>query len=148
MGNDLVRFIAWVIKRPVITRGRDAGGCRQVGSAVTRKVVLHQPTRQRYASSDTMGSPLIVTLHVPGQLRPYCGGAAELPISAPTVRAALEDLERSQAALYRNVCDETGAVRRHLNVFVNANNVRDLAGIDTPLVPGDVLTILPAVSGG
>jgi sulfur-carrier protein len=90
----------------------------------------------------------IVTLHVLGVLRQYCAGAAELPISAHTVRAALEDLERTQSALYRNVCDETGTVRRHLNVFVNANNVRDLAGVDTPLSPGDVLTILPAVSGG
>jgi len=89
-----------------------------------------------------------ITLHVPGQLRAYCAGAAELSISAPTVRAALEDLERSQAALYRNVCDETGTVRRHLNVFVNADNVRDLNGIDTTLRPGDVLLILPAVSGG
>ena len=95
-----------------------------------------------------MGSTPAVTLHVPGALRVYCGGAAELPISAHTVRAALEDLERTQSALYRNVCDETGTVRRHLNVFVNANNVRDLAGVDTPLSPGDVLTILPAVSGG
>ena len=53
-----------------------------------------------------------------------------------------------QSALYRNICDETGAVRRHLNVFVNADNVRDLDGLDTALRPGDVLTILPAVSGG
>jgi molybdopterin converting factor small subunit len=64
------------------------------------------------------------------------------------VRAALEHLERSQAALYRNICDETGRVRRHLNVFVNADNVRDLAGVDTALTHGDVVTFLPAVSGG
>jgi molybdopterin converting factor small subunit len=50
--------------------------------------------------------------------------------------------------LYRNVCDETGAVRRHLNIFVNSDNVRDLDGVDTTLMPGDVVTILPAVSGG
>ena len=89
-----------------------------------------------------------ITLHVPGPLRPYCAGAAELSISAHTVRAALDDLERSQFALYRNVCDETGTVRRHLNVFVNSDNVRDLDGIDTMLTAGDVVTILPAVSGG
>jgi molybdopterin converting factor small subunit len=64
------------------------------------------------------------------------------------VRAALEVLERTQPALYRNICDETGAVRRHLNVFVNADHVRDLEGLDTTLRPGDVVTILPAVSGG
>ncbi len=89
-----------------------------------------------------------VTLHVLGVLRQYCGGAEQLRLSAPTVRAALADLERNQTALYRNLCDETGTVRRHLNVFVNSDNVRDLNGIDTALEAGDVLTILPAVSGG
>jgi molybdopterin converting factor small subunit len=81
-------------------------------------------------------------------LRAYCAGAAQLSISANTVRAALRDLERNQSALYRNICDETGTVRRHLNVFVNSDNVRDLDGIDTTLMPGDLVTILPAVSGG
>jgi molybdopterin converting factor small subunit len=89
-----------------------------------------------------------ITFHVAGALRVYCAGASELPMSAGTVRAALADLERNQSALYRNVCDETGKVRRHLNIFVNADNVRDLDGIDTTLRPGDVVTILPAVSGG
>ncbi|MGB7218253.1 MAG: MoaD/ThiS family protein [Vicinamibacterales bacterium] len=95
-----------------------------------------------------MGLAPSVTIHVPGQLRAYCAGASQLSISAPTVRAALEGLERSQSALYRNVCDETGTVRRHLNIFVNADNVRDLNGVDTMLTPGDVVTFLPAVSGG
>jgi molybdopterin synthase sulfur carrier subunit len=95
-----------------------------------------------------MGPTPSITLHVAGPLRTYCAGASQLPISARTVRAALEDLERSQFALYRNVCDETGKVRKHLNVFVNSDNVRDLNGVDTTLMPGDVVTILPAVSGG
>ena len=95
-----------------------------------------------------MGPPPAITIHVPGPLRPYCAGVAQLSMAAHTVRAALEDLARSQAALYRNVCDETGQVRRHLNVFVNSDNVRDLDGIDTTLAAGDVVTILPSVSGG
>jgi molybdopterin synthase sulfur carrier subunit len=95
-----------------------------------------------------MGPTPTITLHVVGPLRTYCAGAEQLSISAHTVRAALEDLERSQSALYRNVCDETGTLRRHLNVFVNSDNVRDLEGIDTTLTAGDVLTILPSVSGG
>jgi molybdopterin converting factor small subunit len=95
-----------------------------------------------------MGPAPTITIHVPGALRTYCAGAAQLSISAHTVRAALKDLERNQFALYRNVCDETGTVRRHLNVFVNADNVRDLDGVDTSLTSGDVVTILPAVSGG
>jgi molybdopterin converting factor small subunit len=95
-----------------------------------------------------MGPTPTITIYVPGPLRAYCAGAAQLSIPARTVRAALQELERRQAALYRNVCDETGTVRRHLNVFVNSDNVRDLDGVDTMLTPGDVVTILPAVSGG
>ncbi|HKX00537.1 MAG TPA: MoaD/ThiS family protein [Bryobacteraceae bacterium] len=95
-----------------------------------------------------MGTAPTITIHVPGPLRTYCAGAAQLSIPARTVRAALEELERSQTALYRNVCDETGKLRRHLNVFVNSDNMRDLEGVDTTLTPGDVVTILPAVSGG
>ena len=89
-----------------------------------------------------------ITIHLLGALRPYCRGVAELSVAAATVRAALQDLERNEPALYCNVCDETGTVRRHLNIFVNTDNVRDLDGVDTALTSGDVLTILPAVSGG
>ena len=95
-----------------------------------------------------MGNTPTITLHVPGPLRTYCAGASQLSIAARTVRAALEDLERSQPALYRNICDETGTMRRHLNVFVNSDNMRDLDGVDTTLAAGDEVTIVPAVSGG
>jgi molybdopterin converting factor small subunit len=95
-----------------------------------------------------VGPAPTVTIHLPGPLRTYCAGASQLFIPAQTVRAALENLEQSQPALYCNICDETGTVRRHLNVFVNADNVRDLDGVNTMLKPGDVLTVLPAVSGG
>ena len=95
-----------------------------------------------------MSASPTITLHVFGALRQYCGGASQLSMSASTVRQALDNLERDQDALYRNVCDETGAVRRHLNIFVNSDNVRDGNGVDTRLAPGDVMTILPAVSGG
>ena len=111
------------------------GGC--IAPATNVKLRLH-----------TMGPRPTITLHVPGPLRAYCAGAAHLSISAQTVRGALEELQRTQSALYSNVCDETGKLRRHLNVFVNSDNVRDLDGVDTVLSPGDVLTILPAVSGG
>jgi molybdopterin converting factor small subunit len=46
------------------------------------------------------------------------------------------------------VCDETGAVRRHVNLFVNDSFLSKRDGLDTPLASGDILTIMPAVSGG
>ena len=91
---------------------------------------------------------MTITIHIPSPLRPCCAGASELSLSAPSVRAALGHVERAYPALYRCVCDETGAVRRHVNVFVNTDHVRDRDGLDTALVAGDVITIMPAVSGG
>lgn len=64
------------------------------------------------------------------------------------MRAALEQLEQTHPALYRSVCDETGAVRQHVNLFVNNSFLHQREGLDTSLAPGDILTIMPAVSGG
>lgn len=89
-----------------------------------------------------------ITVIVPASLRAFCGGPPEITLSAPTVRAALAHLEAEHPALYRSICDETGNVRRHVGLFVNSSHVRDRKGLDTGLAPGDILTILPAVSGG
>ena len=95
-----------------------------------------------------MARSTTITIHVPSPLRIYCDGASELSSSAANVRAALEELERRHPALHRSICDETGSVRRHVGIFVNTSHVRDRDGLDTALVPGDVVMILPAVSGG
>ena len=89
-----------------------------------------------------------ITVFIPGLLREYCGGAARLTMTATRVRAALEQVEASYPGLYRSVCNETGAVRKHVNLFVNTDSIRDLDGLDTALAEGDELIILPAVSGG
>ena len=94
-----------------------------------------------------MSPSALITVHVPGPLR-ASAGASELTVSATSVRDLLEELERNHPALHRGICDETGTVRRHVNLFVNTNHMRDRNGLDTPLASGDVVTILPAVSGG
>src|SRR5438046_745717 len=91
---------------------------------------------------------MTITIHVPAVLRACCQGASKFFLSASSVREALERIEQSHPALYRSVCDETGKVRRHINVFVNTSHMRDRDGLDTALVSGDTITILPAVSGG
>ncbi len=91
---------------------------------------------------------MAIKIRVPPPLRDCCAGAADIESAAGTVRAALAELERRYPSLHRSICDETGAVRRHVNLFVNASHIRDRQGLDTPLVPGDEVTILPAVSGG
>ena len=89
-----------------------------------------------------------IAIHIPWALRAECGGASELAVAASTVRHALEQLERDYPAIYRSVCDETGAVRRHINLFVNHAFLQQRQGLDTTLAPGDTLSIMTAVSGG
>ena len=95
-----------------------------------------------------MTSAANIKVQVPALLRDYCGGDMELSIPASTVRDALAQIEQRYPALYPSICDETGKVRRHVNLFVNTSHIRDLQGLDTAMALGDVLTVLPAVSGG
>lgn len=90
----------------------------------------------------------LVTVFVPTPLRKYCAGVGELSLRAARVVDVLGQLERRHGELHRCVCDETGAVRRHINVFVNDEHVRELSGLETSLQPGDQVTIMTAVSGG
>ena len=89
-----------------------------------------------------------VTVSVPTPLRGCCAGASELSFPAANLRAAVEELEQRYPKLHRSICDETGAVRRHINLFVNTEHIRERDGLDTALESGDVVTIMTAVSGG
>ncbi len=89
-----------------------------------------------------------IAVSVPTPLRNCCGGASELAVPAANLHAVLTELEQRFPKLHRSICDETGAVRRHINLFVNTEHMRDHDGLDTSLEPGDVVTIMTAVSGG
>ncbi|MFC5187577.1 ubiquitin-like small modifier protein 1 [Actinomadura harenae] len=94
---------------------------------------------------------MIVTVRLPGALRDLAGAPAAVPLDLPadaTVGDALAALDAALPAVGRRVRDETGALRPHVNVFVGADNVRDLELLATPLRPGADLHVLPAVSGG
>ena len=86
-----------------------------------------------------------ITVNIPRPLRDCCDGQAEIELPVDSVREALEQIEKRYPELHRCVCDETGAVRRHVNVFVN---VPDDGGLDAPLAAGDTITVFQAVSGG
>ena len=89
-----------------------------------------------------------VVVLIPTPLRMRCAGESELAMTATNLRSLLDALERDFPNLYRCVCDETGSVRRHINLFVNRHHIRDREGIETRLVSGDHVTIMTAVSGG
>jgi len=94
-----------------------------------------------------------VRVTIPQALRSLCAAAAplrdgELCVLARDVRELLGELARQHPDVHVRICDERGEPRPHINVFVNDDHVRARAGLDTPLTAGDLVTILPAVSGG
>jgi molybdopterin synthase sulfur carrier subunit len=64
------------------------------------------------------------------------------------VRELIDDLERRYAGIKARLCEESGEVRRFVNIFVNDEDIRFLNGLDTELKDGDEVSIIPAIAGG
>jgi len=69
-------------------------------------------------------------------------------VDPPTIGAVIDALAAAHPAVGRRLRDEAGALRRHVNVFVGADNARDLDGVATEVPEGTEVSVLPAVSGG
>jgi len=88
------------------------------------------------------------TVHLPAALRDHADGRRRLAVAGGTVGAVLGALGQAHPGVGRRVLDERGQLRPHVNVFVNGESIRYLAGPATAVGDGDEVWILPAVSGG
>lgn len=93
---------------------------------------------------------MAITIALPGALQPYAGGSLEVMLDerCDTVADALGALADRHAGVVDRVVDETGELRRHVNVFVDGDNVRWMDGLRTPLEADSTIVIVPSVSGG
>ncbi|HUI04612.1 MAG TPA: ubiquitin-like small modifier protein 1 [Acidimicrobiales bacterium] len=91
---------------------------------------------------------MTVTVRVPAQLRSLCGGASQVEVEASTVGEALKALDAAHPGFADRLFDDTGALRRFVNVFLAEEDVRFLDGLDTAVADGQTLSIVPAVAGG
>jgi molybdopterin converting factor small subunit len=91
-----------------------------------------------------------VTLRLPAVLADLVGGRRRLVVApAPrTVGELLDRLDVDQPGVVRRIRDETGALRRFVNVYVDGDDIRHLDGLATPLAPGATVHVLPSVAGG
>jgi molybdopterin synthase sulfur carrier subunit len=87
-------------------------------------------------------------VRLPAALRPLVGGRSELSVAAGSLRSVLDALGREAPELVARLLDESGRLRRHVNVFVNDEDVRFRELLDTPVREGDRVTIVPAIAGG
>jgi sulfur-carrier protein len=93
-----------------------------------------------------------VRVILPGVLRELADGHHELVVpvgdGSTSLRTILDAAVAARPRLDARIRDETGALRRHVNVFLDGQDVRGLGGLDAPVRPDAVVHILPSVAGG
>jgi molybdopterin converting factor small subunit len=90
-----------------------------------------------------------VTLLIPAALRAEAGGAGTLTLDAEgTLAAVLDEMAEHWPRLERRIRDERGELRRYVNVFIDGENCRALAGQSSPVAAGSEIQVLPSVAGG
>ena len=92
----------------------------------------------------------MIIFQIAGFLTDFTGGQKEIPLPASpaTVGEALDELWKLHRGLQDRIVNERGQIRPHVNIFVNADNIRLKELLATPLSDHSEITILPAVSGG
>jgi molybdopterin synthase sulfur carrier subunit len=91
---------------------------------------------------------MAVTVKLPTQLRDAAGGEGAVDVDGATVGEALGALYERHGELRQRMADDTGALRRFVNVYLAGEDIRFLDGLETPVPDGAELTVLPAVAGG
>lgn len=89
-----------------------------------------------------------ITVRIPTPLRSLTGNRDTVTGDGASLRECLSALESQYPGLRDRLLDEAGQLRRFVNIYVNGEDVRFLQGLDTPLKPGDEVSIVPAVAGG
>ncbi len=87
-------------------------------------------------------------VRIPTPLRTLTGGSAEVEASGDSVRALLDDLDKRHPGLRERVYDESGELRRFVNIYVDDEDIRFAGGLATAVGAGSVVSIVPAVAGG
>jgi len=87
-------------------------------------------------------------VRIPTPLRKYTGGAEAVQAEGATIAALVADLDKRHPGIRDRICDESGAVRRFVNIFVNGEDIRFLQNLDTAVKAGDEVSVVPAIAGG
>jgi molybdopterin converting factor small subunit len=94
------------------------------------------------------GEPVSVDVRLPAVLRAATGGQASVRATGATVGEVFDDLVRQFPDLRPQVLGDDGTLHRHLNVFLNDDDIRYLGRLDAKVGDDDTITLMPAVAGG
>jgi molybdopterin synthase sulfur carrier subunit len=88
------------------------------------------------------------TVLIPTPLRRLTGGLSRVDVPGGTVDQVVNSLEAAYPGIGERLLDGDGSIKRFINVFVNEDEIRTLQGAETPVAPGDKVSIVPAMAGG
>jgi molybdopterin synthase sulfur carrier subunit len=89
-----------------------------------------------------------VKVKIPTPLRGLTNDVDTVDGSGGTLAELVTELETAYPGMRERLCDDTGELRRFVNVYINGEDVRFLSGLGSPLKEGDEVSIVPAVAGG
>jgi sulfur-carrier protein len=89
-----------------------------------------------------------VSVRIPTILRTYTGGESEVSAAGSTLSEVLDDLDGNYNGIKGRILDESGELRRFVNVYVGNDDVRFLDNLATPTPDGTQISVIPAVAGG
>ncbi len=87
-------------------------------------------------------------VRIPTPLRKLTQGQQEVPADGKTIGEVLKNLENQYPGIKERICDETGSVRRFVNVYINEEDIRFLKNLESAVKDGDEISIVPAIAGG
>src|SRR2546427_7901713 len=85
---------------------------------------------------------------IPAPLRKFTNGAESVEVEAATVQEVLNNLDSKYPGFRASICDESGSLRRFINIYINGEDVRFLENLSTRINDGAEVAIVPAISGG
>ncbi len=91
---------------------------------------------------------MAVRVKIPTPLRGLTGEVDTVQLECATLEEMVGQLEGAYPGMRERLCDESGALRRFVNVYINGEDVRFLDGLASALNAGDEVSIVPAVAGG
>ena len=91
---------------------------------------------------------MAATVRIPTPLRKLTNNEELVEVQAGTVGAAIVELQARYPGIKERLLDDTGEVRRFVNVYVNEEDIRFLENQQTPIKDGDEVSIIPAIAGG
>ena len=91
---------------------------------------------------------MAVKVRVPTPLMKLTDNQSEVTAEGATISEILNNLESQFAGIKERICDENGAPRRFINVYLNEEDIRFLEGESTAVKDGDEISIIPAIAGG